>query len=57
MIVIADTGPLNYLVLIGEVEVLPALYTCVIVPEAVVKELRAAGAPAVVSNWIARPPA
>jgi hypothetical protein len=26
MIVIADTGPLNYLVLIGEVEVLKPLY-------------------------------
>jgi predicted nucleic acid-binding protein len=55
MIVIADTGPLNYLVLIGEVDVLPHLYTRVIVPEAVVKELRAAGAPASVRTWIARP--
>jgi len=56
MIVIADTGPLNYLVLIGEVDVLPPLYTRVIVPEAVVKELRAAGAPTSVREWIARPP-
>jgi|SRR5208282_5293717 len=39
MIVIADTGPLNYLVLIGEVDVLPPLCTRVIMPEAVVKEL------------------
>jgi predicted nucleic acid-binding protein len=37
MIVIADTGPLNYLVLIRDVDVLPSLYTRVIVPEAVVK--------------------
>jgi predicted nucleic acid-binding protein len=57
MIVIADTGPLNYLVLIGSVEVLKPLYTRVIVPEAVVKELRVAGAPAAVRTWIARPPA
>ena len=35
MIVIADTGPLNYLVLIGEVDVLQPLYARVIVPEAV----------------------
>jgi len=35
MIAIADTGPLNYLVLIGEVEVLKPLYGRVIVPEAV----------------------
>jgi predicted nucleic acid-binding protein len=33
MIVIADTGPLNYLVLIGEVGVLEPLYTRVIVPK------------------------
>ncbi|SPE33007.1 hypothetical protein SBA3_1940021 [Candidatus Sulfopaludibacter sp. SbA3] len=26
MIVVADTGPINYLILIGEIEVLPALY-------------------------------
>jgi len=57
MIVIADTGPLNYLILIGEVDVLPPLYTRVIVPETVVKELRAPGAPAAVRTWIARPPA
>jgi predicted nucleic acid-binding protein len=57
MIVIADTGPLNYLVLIGSVEVLKPLYTRVIVPEAVVRELRAAEAPAAVRIWIARPPA
>jgi predicted nucleic acid-binding protein len=57
MIVIADTGPLNYLVLIGDVEVLRPPYTRVIVPEAVVKELRATGAPAAVRTWIARPPA
>jgi predicted nucleic acid-binding protein len=33
MIVIADTGSLNHLVLIGEVEVLKPLYRRVIVPE------------------------
>jgi predicted nucleic acid-binding protein len=57
MIVIADTGPLNYLVLIGEVDVLPSLFTRVLVPEAVVNELRAAGAPAAVRTWVAQPPA
>jgi len=56
MIVIADTGPLNYLVLIGEVEVLKPLYGRVVVPEAVVRELGAAGAPAAVRTWITRPP-
>jgi len=57
MIVIADTGPLNYLVLIGSVDVLKPLFGCVIVPEAVVRELRVAGAPAAVRRWIAQAPA
>ena len=39
MIVIADTGPVNYLVLIGEIEVLPALYHRVLVPPSVCDEL------------------
>jgi predicted nucleic acid-binding protein len=56
MIVIADTGPLNYLVLVGSVEVLRPLYTRVIVPKAVVEELTAAGAPATVKAWMAHPP-
>lgn len=35
MIVIADTGPINYLILIGEIELLPALYDRVAVPTSV----------------------
>src|SRR5438552_2953757 len=46
MIVVADTGPLNYLVLIGAVEVLQPLYTQVIVPKTVAAELLRTGAPA-----------
>ena len=57
MIVIADTTPLNYLILIGAVDVLQPLYARVIVPCAVVRELRGAGAPTLVQTWIAQPPA
>lgn len=32
MIVIADTSPLNYLIRIGEIEILPALYARIVVP-------------------------
>jgi predicted nucleic acid-binding protein len=39
MIVVADTTPINYLILIGKIQVLPALYGRVVVPPAVVKEL------------------
>ncbi len=56
MIVIADTTPLNHLVLIGEQEVLGKLYECVIIPQAVLDELRAPQAPAVVKHWIANRP-
>ena len=39
MIVIADTSPLNYLVLIGEADILQRLYRRVVIPEAVLREL------------------
>jgi predicted nucleic acid-binding protein len=39
MIVVADTGPINYLLLIGHIDVLPTLYRRVLIPEAVEKEL------------------
>lgn len=41
MIVIADTAPINYLVLIGEQNLLPTLFGQVIVPEMVLQELLA----------------
>ena len=45
MIVIADTGPINYLILIGEIEVLPELYHRVTIPPSVCEELGRPGAP------------
>jgi len=51
MIIVADTSPLNYLVLIREIELLPSLFGQVIVPHAVLAELRAAGTPEVVREW------
>jgi len=41
MIVIADTSPLHYLILLDHAEVLQHLYGRVIIPEAVVRELQA----------------
>ena len=40
MIVVADAGPLHYLILIGAVDVLGPLYNRVVLPEAVAQELR-----------------
>jgi predicted nucleic acid-binding protein len=57
MIVIADTGPVNYLILIGEVEVLRGLYPRVVIPPSVCEELCHSSAPEPVRTWIAHPPA
>jgi predicted nucleic acid-binding protein len=48
MIVIADTNPLHYLILLEHADVLQHLYGRVIIPEAVVRELQARKTPAVV---------
>src|SRR5260370_650757 len=45
-LVVADTGPLNYLVLIEASEILPKLFDAIIVPEAVKAELVHPSAPA-----------
>jgi predicted nucleic acid-binding protein len=57
MIVIADTTPLNYLVLIDRVEVLPQLYGRVLIPLAVWEEMQRPETPDVVRAWVAQPPA
>ena len=56
MIVVSDTSPLCYLLLIEEVEVLPQLFNRVIIPPKVRDELLAPAAPLVVREWTAQPP-
>ena len=56
-LVIADTGPLNYLVLIGRIDLLPTLFQRVILPSAVQRELDDRDTPPSVRDWIASPPA
>jgi len=51
MIVVADTSPLNYLVLISEIELLPALYGNVLIPGEVHRELQRLQTPASVRTW------
>lgn len=53
---VVDTSALNYLILIGEVEVLPHLFERIMVPEAVVAELSDKRAPSEVRTWVADPP-
>ena len=55
-VVIADTAPINYLVLIGHVEILPKLFEKVVLPSAVKDELSNPETPTTVRKWIAAPP-
>jgi predicted nucleic acid-binding protein len=55
-LVIADTGPINYLILIGRIDLLPALFETVILPAVVRDELKHRKAPPAVQQWIASPP-
>ena len=55
-VVVADASPLNYLVLIGQIGVLPRLYGKVVIPPEVLAELSDSGAPREVVDWLeARP--
>jgi predicted nucleic acid-binding protein len=56
MIVVADTTPLNYLALIGQIELLAALYRSVLIPREVHRELQRPKAPAPVRAWAANLP-
>ena len=56
MIVVADSSPLNYLILLGQTALLHRLYGSVLVPEAVAVELRTTRAPQPVREWIRKPP-
>lgn len=51
MLVIADTSPLNYLVLIGCIDILPQLHWKVLIPSAVRREILSVSAPPEVREW------
>jgi predicted nucleic acid-binding protein len=56
MIVVSDTSPICYLVLIDGIDLLQKLYSRVIIPQAVYEELTAFGSPAKVQSWIFQHP-
>jgi predicted nucleic acid-binding protein len=56
-VVVADTSPINYLILIGHVDVLPVLFGKIILPSVVRDELARPKAPLTVRDWLANPPA
>lgn len=55
-IVVADTGPLRYLVLTDHIALLPRLFGAVSIPATVAGELRHPHAPDAVRAWAADPP-
>jgi predicted nucleic acid-binding protein len=56
-VIISNTTPINYLVLIDYITVLHHLYAHIIIPQAVFGELQGAGTPTKVKEWVAAHPA
>jgi predicted nucleic acid-binding protein len=57
VIVVSDTSPLNYLILVDAIDLLPRLFADIHVPPEVIAELSRAGAPESVRNWATAVPA
>jgi predicted nucleic acid-binding protein len=55
-VVLSDTSPLHYLILIGEAELLSSLYGHVLIPDSVADELNQPRTPVAVRDWISSPP-
>jgi predicted nucleic acid-binding protein len=55
-IVVADTGPINYLVLIEAIDLLPKLFDLVCVPQTVFGELTHHDTPPAVRTWVGQAP-
>jgi predicted nucleic acid-binding protein len=56
MIVVADTSPINYLLLIEEINILAKMYGTVVIPQMVREELLRSSAPQIVRAWISEAP-
>lgn len=54
--IVSDTSPINYLCLIGAIDILPRLFDKVLIPRAVFAELSHPRAPEPVSQWLATLP-
>jgi predicted nucleic acid-binding protein len=57
MIIVADTSPILYLVLIDQIDLLLSFYRDVLIPDAVAAELNSKASPQAVRTWITNPPA
>jgi predicted nucleic acid-binding protein len=57
MIVVADAGPLHYLILLQHADLLHRFYDEVVIPDAVADELSCPSAPSAVRDWLSAAPA
>lgn len=55
--IVSDTSPINYLALIGELNVLPGLFGEILIPPAVWRELQHSKTPKAAYDWAASLPA
>ena len=56
MIVVSDTSPINYLLLIDQIDLIPCLFQQIIIPDVVRDEMLDPSAPLVLQQWIAHSP-
>jgi predicted nucleic acid-binding protein len=56
MIVVADTSPINYLLLINQIDLMPLLFQKIIIPAPVYHEMLDPNAPPRLRQWITNPP-
>ncbi len=52
MIIVSDTTPINHLILVGKISILPELLGVVIIPPTVFQELQAVNTPEIVREFI-----
>ncbi len=55
-IVVSDTSPINYLVILGYADLLGELFEQVLIPRSVLDELLAGATPLIVREWMQNPP-
>jgi predicted nucleic acid-binding protein len=56
MLVVADSSPINHLVRLGRIELLPELFSQVVVPTQVADEMRQPATPETVRAFVSSPP-
>ncbi len=56
IVVVAETSPINYLIQIGAIEILPSIFDQIVIPKAVEQELLHPATPAMVRQWMERLP-